>query len=92
MTGVILGVVGTIAGIAILISANQLSTSKVEQGIEQGIKAQTGQTTKISCPNNIPKKTGHVFFCTATTSSGTQAQVKVTETGGSNIVWSLGNG
>ena len=92
VTGVILGIVGTIAAIAIIISANQLSTSKVEQGIQQGILAQTGQTTKVSCPSNIPEKKGRVFFCTATASDGTQGQVKVTETGGSNIVWSLGNG
>jgi hypothetical protein len=91
VTGAVLGAIGIIGAIAIFIASSHLDTSQVQRSIQQGIQTQTGINAKVVCPKNIPKKKGHVFFCTATAPNGAQSQVKVTETGGTNILYQVGS-
>ena len=58
----------------------KLDTDKLEGKIKDGIQKQAGVKVKtVDCPGDIKVKKGDTFNCKATTTSGQDANVKVTQ-------------
>jgi len=46
-------------------SEPKLDTARVERAVTASILAQRGLQTKVTCPTDVPVKTGHTFTCNA---------------------------
>jgi hypothetical protein len=58
----------------------KLDTGKLEGRIKDGIEKQAGVKVKsVDCPDDVKIKKGDTFTCTATTTSGQKARVRVTQ-------------
>jgi hypothetical protein len=89
VTGLILGIVSAGIGVAVLAGSQDLNTSQVQSQVKTLVQNSTQETVSVSCPSNIPAKTGHVFYCTVTTPYGSSQPIKVTYLG--NHVIQIGN-
>jgi Domain of unknown function (DUF4333) len=57
-----------------------LNTGKLETSIKQGIEQQAGLRVKsVGCPNKVKIKAGDTFNCTAVTTGGDRATVRVVQ-------------
>jgi uncharacterized protein DUF4333 len=57
-----------------------LNTDKLEAKIKEGIEQQAGVRVKsVDCPSNVELKAGGTFNCTAVTTGGDRATVRVVQ-------------
>jgi hypothetical protein len=57
-----------------------LNTGKLETNIKQGLEQQAGVRIKsVSCPDKIKLEAGGTFTCTAVTTGGDRAAVRVVQ-------------
>jgi hypothetical protein len=57
-----------------------LNTDKLETKIKQGIEQQAGvRVRSVNCPSNVEIKAGGTFNCTAVTTGGDRATVRVVQ-------------
>ena len=60
--------------------SKMLNTDKLETSIKQGLQQQTGVRIKsVSCPDKIKLEAGGTFNCTAVTTGGDRATVRVVQ-------------
>jgi len=58
----------------------KLDTGKLEGKVKDGIEKQAGvKITSVKCPSDVKVQKGNIFNCTATTTTGQKANVKVTQ-------------
>jgi hypothetical protein len=57
-----------------------LNNDNLEKSMAQWLQTNYGETATVSCPQNRPIKMGDVFNCTATTDSGINVNLQVTQT------------
>ena len=56
------------------------TTTTSQSSIAQWLQTNYGETATVSCPNDRPINMGDVFNCTATTDSGINVNLQVTQT------------
>jgi len=57
-----------------------LNNDNLQSSIAQWLQANYGETATVSCPEDRPIQVGDVFNCTATTDSGVNVTLQVTQT------------
>jgi hypothetical protein len=72
---------GLSMAIAIAGCGGAATLNNPSQSVSNGIYKAVGQRpASVSCPSNIPVKTGHTFTCTIADSTGQKLPATVTET------------
>jgi hypothetical protein len=80
----VLGLVWVLAGCGG--TAKKLDPGPVEKGIEFSIAQQSHQLLIVACPNDVDKKAGVTFKCSAIDAKGRQTAFRVTQKDGSGHV------
>ena len=64
---------------------------KLERNIKRGFNQQADINVTVKCPNKVTWVKGKIFFCKATSSSGTRyrVQVKLGSESSTNLNWKV---